>query len=155
MRPRRRWGTGRSLLLPPEALRSTGTSARRTELSGPQPRSDQLHATRSVDGMVRLVRLLANVRMGRQNAPSELRKSGTGFRRKAVRRPGSGRDLLLDQSAVPGQHSGRHRRSMVRLESVERVHSFVRRRNPLPEATMRQSCTAGNFFFKIHPKQNN
>lgn len=142
MRAHRRRRPRRPVFVPPTAMRSTGTSARRSTMSGPQSRSDQLHATRRMDRMVSLVGLQSNLRPGRQNTPPRVRKSGTGFRGSAVRRPGSRRNLLSEQSTLSGQKRPASRRPMVRLGRMERMHVVLRRRIQISSEALRQSSAA-------------
>ena len=89
VRPQRRWRPGRSLPVPAAKLRLAGAAQRRRRLLGAQPRGEQLHPPRSVDGLVGVVSLLADVRSGRQDPPADVRQPGTGLWRTPLRRPRS------------------------------------------------------------------
>lgn len=128
--------------MPPASLQSTGTSAWRPALLGPQPRSGQLHTSRRLDRMVSLVGLFADLRLGRQDTPAILRQSGTSFRRSTLRRSRPRRNLLPEQSSLPGEKRPTHRRPVVRLGRLERVHGVMWRRLPFPAEALRQSAAA-------------
>jgi hypothetical protein len=92
--------------------------------------------------MVSLVGLFADLRLGRQDTPAILRQSGTSFRRSTLRRSRPRRNLLPEQSSLPGEKRPTHRRPVVRLGRLERVHGVMRRRLPFPAEALRQSAAA-------------
>lgn len=90
-----------------------------------------------MDGMVRLVRLLTDLRAGRQDEAEDVRESRAGLWRTALRWAGPRRDLLPDEPTLPGQVRPTRGRPMVGLERLERMHGQLRWRIPITNEALR------------------